>query len=150
RFAEPSTNRVLVVADDVDLASGTLIDSLASLASNSSSRPLLVLCTYRDETSPFLGAFLDRVDCGRDRRLDLGPLADDEVRSIASLYAGGSVPPLPLADLVAATDGVPGLVHHAAREWAREHNSSRLSELTSQAAAEREDLRMSERGLEES
>src|SRR5262245_36111828 len=149
-LAADSTQRILFVADDIDLASGTLVDRLAALAAESPGRPLLLLGTYRDETSPLLSTFLDRIDPSRDRRRDLGPLNEGEVRSIAALYAGWSLAHLPLDNLLAATAGVPGLVHHASREWAREHNAGRLSDLTAQAAAEREELRLSERGLEQS
>ena len=150
RRAARSSTRTLLVADDLDMATGTLVDSIAALTPSLGDRPLLLLGTYREETSPFLDTFLDRVDRGRLHRRDVSPLGDEEIRSIVSLYAGWSLAHLPLAELVEATGGIPGLVHRSARDWAREQTSGRLSELASQTAAEREGLRAAERGLEQS
>jgi WD40 repeat protein/DNA-binding SARP family transcriptional activator len=150
RRAARSSARTLLVADDLDLATGTLMDSLAALLPSLAEKPFLLLGTYREETSPFLKTILDRVDPSRLHRRDLGPLNEEEIRSVASLYAGWSLAQLPLDELVQTTGGVAGLVHRSARDWAREHTSGRLSALASQTATEREGLRAAERVLEQS
>jgi WD40 repeat protein/DNA-binding SARP family transcriptional activator len=150
RRAAASPGNTILVADDLDMATGTLMDSLAALVESVAERPFLLLGTFQYETSPFLSTFLERVDRSGEHRRGLAPLEDAEVRSIASLYAGWSLAHFPLAEVYESTGGIPGLVHRVARDWAQEHTSGRLSELTSQAASEREGLRTAERGLEES
>jgi WD40 repeat protein/DNA-binding SARP family transcriptional activator len=148
--AAQSGEATLLVADDLDLAAEKLTGSVTALVPLLAERRLLFLGTYREEGSALVDALLQGADPSGEARVDVPPLEADDVRSIAALYSAVGFGELPLGDLLEATGGIPAVVHSVARAWSREQASGRLSELASQAAAERQGLRAAERALEES
>jgi class 3 adenylate cyclase len=76
QLADAATSRrpTLVVADDLDSAGGTVLDTVGTLLESLATRPLLVLGTYRSDASPLVSTLVDRVDPSRERRLALGKL----------------------------------------------------------------------------
>jgi len=138
---------LVVVADDLDVAGGTVLEMVSALVATRAKRPLLLVGTYQDEHVPLVASLLGRIDPSAEARLDLRPLEADDVSAIVALYAGKALAGLPLADLLEQTGGVPALVHRAAGEWARERASERLSASASRTAVDRRGLRAAEAEL---
>ncbi len=72
RQAASATWPTVLVADDLDAAGGTLLDSLRAVVSSLAVRPLLVLGTYRAGDSPLIASLLTHADPSRELRLTLG------------------------------------------------------------------------------
>ena len=73
RQAASATWPTVLVADDLDAAGGTLLDSLRAVVSSLAVRPLLLLGTYRAGDSPLVASLLTHADPSRELRLTLGP-----------------------------------------------------------------------------
>jgi class 3 adenylate cyclase len=73
QLADAATSKrpTLVVADDLDSAGGTVLDTVGALLESLATRPLLVLGTYRSDASPHVSNLLDRADPLRESRLAL-------------------------------------------------------------------------------
>jgi class 3 adenylate cyclase len=148
RQAGSATAPTLLVADDLDLASGTVLDALDALLGQVAVVPVMVLGTHRDDTrSPMVSARFEQATTGAENRRRLGPLAADAVREVASLYVRRAARPLPVAALLEQTEGVPLLVHRWASEWAKQDTAGRLSASAVQAATGRSGLRAAEAEL---
>jgi WD40 repeat protein/DNA-binding SARP family transcriptional activator len=137
--ARRATRPTLLVLDDAD-ASGVVVAGLAELARELAAKPVLALATAQDADGlPGLGA---------EGSLALDPLDADAVRRIALLYAprdaGGEVP---VDELLAASRGVPRLVHDVASGWAQREATRRVVAFVPRAAAGRSELRSAEAGL---
>ena len=137
----------LVVADDVDVAGGTVLDALEALASSLEARPVLLLGTFREESSPLVAGLVERVDRTGEACLTLPPLTAPDVRAIASVYAGPALAGLPLEELLEETGAIPALVHRAVAQWAAERASARLSASAKRTAAGRGGLGAAESEL---
>ena len=131
--AQPLPGPTLVIADDVDLAAGTVGDAVDVLISSAPERPLLVVVTHRDRTAPMVRAMLDRAKLTEDRRRILEPLDGAGVRALAALYVDEEEtgPPQEFMD---QAGGVPGLVHRVAAEWASRDAATRLDGSLGRAA----------------
>jgi WD40 repeat protein len=144
--AEPP---VLLVADDLDAAGGTVLELVRSLLDDAAQRPLLFLASLRDPRSPLVSSLLELADPQDEQQIELGPLTAEDVRAIASLYVQRGLASLPVAELMEKTGGVPVLVHREAAAWARERASGRLAGSAERAAAGRSGLRSAEAELAE-
>ena len=63
----------LLVADDLDSAGGTLLDTLRSVVASLDGRELLLVGTLRADESPLVASLLERGDPGREAMLVLEP-----------------------------------------------------------------------------
>jgi WD40 repeat protein/class 3 adenylate cyclase len=138
----------LLVADDVDLAGGTVLDALEALVEGVAGSPMMVLGTCRDDIgSPLVSARFERAAGSEAARRRLGPLDAEGVRQIASLYLRRAAPGLPVEAVLEQTDGVPVLVHRWLSEWSRQAATRRLRASATQAATGRQGLRAAEAEL---
>jgi WD40 repeat protein/class 3 adenylate cyclase len=148
RQAQSAAAPTLVVADDLDLATGTVLDTLDALLEQVPTSPIMVLGTHRDDTrSPLVSPRFERAATGPEHRRRLEPLGAEAVRQIASLYLRRAGRPLPVDALLEQTDGVPLLVHRWVSEWARKDTTDRLSASANQFASGRRGLRVAEAEL---
>jgi class 3 adenylate cyclase/DNA-binding CsgD family transcriptional regulator/tetratricopeptide (TPR) repeat protein len=126
----------LVVADDLDRATGTVLDALDALLEQVPTGPIMVIGTHRDDTgSPLVSARFEGATSGLEHRRRLESLGAEAVGEIASFYIRRPAPPVPMDVLLEQTDGVPGLVHRWVSEWARKDTAGRLSAAATQTAA---------------
>ncbi|HKH17724.1 MAG TPA: BTAD domain-containing putative transcriptional regulator [Solirubrobacteraceae bacterium] len=124
----------LLVLDDLDGAGNELRAALEELRNELVERPVLVVGTI--ERAEPAGA------ARADATLHLQPLGADAVLIVARLYAGAREDaPVPVAQLAAASGGIPLRVHRAAADWARAEASRRLGVIADRAANERTGLR---------
>lgn len=137
----------LVVADDVDAAGHAAIQDLIATLPGVAERPILVILTASADLPPPLSSLLERLDPAGDRTRQLEPLDLDGVRAIAGSYAEGDLDDVPIEAILADSHGLPGRVHAAIGDWARERASSRLRLTAVRAAAGRTDLRSAETAL---
>ena len=77
----------------------------------------------------------------------LGPLGNDAVAEIASLYVPAGSEPLPVDALAAKSEGVPLAVHRVARDWAKARASAAIGASAGRAGDERGQLRSAEAEL---
>jgi WD40 repeat protein/class 3 adenylate cyclase len=148
REAGSAATPTLIVADDLDLAVGTVLDALDALVGQVAVGPVMVLGTHRDDTrSPVISALFEQAITGAENRRRLEPLRAEAAREIASLYVRRTARPLPVDALMEQTEGVPMLVHRWASEWARQDTAGRLSASAAQAATGRSGLRAAEAEL---
>jgi WD40 repeat protein/DNA-binding SARP family transcriptional activator len=127
----------LVIVDDADDASSDVLERSGS----SARRRLLVLVLHRGPDSPAI------FDGQRAFRLALGPLENDAVAEIASLYVAEGAEPLSIAALAAESGSVPLAVHRAAADWARAQASAAIGASAGRAGNERGELRSAEADL---
>jgi class 3 adenylate cyclase len=71
--AAASTGPTLLVADDLDSAGGTLLDTLRAVVASLDGRALLLLGTLRADDSPLLASLLGRADPTGEARIRLEP-----------------------------------------------------------------------------
>ena len=128
----------LLIVDDADDAD---VEVLERAAASSARRRLLVLVLHRG-TEP-----LAVLDGQLPRRLVLGPLGNDAMAEIASLYLPAGSEPLPVDSLAAESGGVPLAVHRVARDWARARASAAIGASAGRAGDERGQLRSAEAEL---
>ena len=139
--AVSAATATLLIVDDADDANVEVLERAAALSGSSSRRRLLVLVLHRGPEPP---AVFD----GRPaRRLVLGPLGNDAVAEIASLYAPAGLEPLPVDALAAESGAVPLAVHRVARDWARARASAAIGASAGRAGNERGELRSAEAEL---
>ena len=144
RAAGPS----LVVLDDIDAGDDAGVAALERVAELAAARPILVLATYREDLAgPRLTAAAARLDPNGDARRTLEPLGTEDIAAIAAPYAGEDVARLPLAAIVEASGGRPGMVHELASEWASNEASRRLGAIAGRTASGRRDLQAMEAEL---
>ena len=141
-----STRPTLLVLDDADDASSSVLDAAVRLAAEEDeARSLLILVLHHTEHGP--PAFAALLESGSVRRLRLGPLNPEASAEIAELYAPGKNVAMPLETLMAESNGVPLEVHLAASRWAQARATERLEASASKTEVERSDLRMAEAEL---
>jgi WD40 repeat protein/class 3 adenylate cyclase/energy-coupling factor transporter ATP-binding protein EcfA2 len=130
----------LAVVDDLDVAGAETIATLEELAGTIGQLPLLLLMTFSDERPARAVMRLSGLlEPEAQRRLT--PLGQDEVRQVASMYAGELGGALAVGSLLETTAGVPQRVHEVAREWAGAEVTRRLDASARRAARRRSDLR---------
>jgi DNA-binding SARP family transcriptional activator/WD40 repeat protein len=137
RAAEGSERPALVVLDDADDASPSILEAASALAAVSRDSALLLLVLYRDEQGP--PAFAEV-----SQRLLLRSLRTDAAVEIAELYAPAEAAAMPPETLMAESEGVPLLIHRAASGWAQALAAERLEATVGKAANERGGLRAAE------
>jgi WD40 repeat protein/class 3 adenylate cyclase len=138
----------LIVADDLDLAGGTVLDALDALLQRvEAGDQIMVVGTHRDDRSLLVSARFEQATSGLQHRRRLEPLGAEAVGEIASLYLRRVQRPLPVEALLAETEGVPLLVHRWAGRWARKDSAGRLGASVAQAATGRRGLRAAEAEL---
>ncbi len=135
--AGESERPALLVFDDADDASPSLIDAAAALASGTSAAGLMVLVLHRDEQGP--PAFANVT-----QRLTLGPVRADAAADIAELYSPHKGAAMPSDALMADSEGVPLRIHRAASEWAQAQAAEQLEGTVSRAATGRGGLQKAE------
>ena len=139
---------VLVVADDLDVAAGTVLDAVDALVERASAEPIMVLGTHRPDTgSTLISARFDQATTGDEHRRRLGPLDAAGVGKIASLYLRRERRSVPVEALLEQTGGVPLLVHRWVSDWASQELTGRLGAAAAQAASGRRGLRAAEAEL---
>ena len=152
RDAEPAglidgtTTPALLVVDDLDAASADSQRAVADAAGEVAQRPILLLVIHRQEAAAALMAMIDGV-APPERRLAMGPLSPDEVRSIVALYAGPAAEQAPIRQLMEASRGVPAAAHRAAAVWARSAASEQLGAAAARTETGRRDLRSAQDAL---
>ncbi|MGH2953912.1 MAG: BTAD domain-containing putative transcriptional regulator, partial [Solirubrobacterales bacterium] len=129
----------LVVLDDADDARPVLLELAASMAREPATLPMLMLVLHRDEEAPPAFASSPASDSGARMRLE--PLGPEACAEIARLYAPAGGEDMPVATLMAASEGVPLRVHRAASEWAQAEAAERLVDTVNRAAGDRDGLR---------
>ena len=137
RAADGSERPTLLVFDDADYASPTLLERAAALAARARDPVLLLLVLHRDEQGP--PTFADAT-----QRLALSPLRVDAAAEIAELYAPADGMVMPMETLMAESEGVPLRIHRAASVWAQTHAGEQLEATVGRAATERGGLRVAE------
>ena len=135
--AQRSERPTLVVLDDADDASPSILEAASALAAGSRDSALLLLVLHRDEHGP--PAFADA-----SQRLLLRSLRTDAAVEIAELYAPAEGTAMPLDTLMAESGGVPLRIHRAASGWAQAQAAERLEATVGRAAGERGGLRAAE------
>ncbi len=137
RAAERSEHATLVVLDDADDASPSILEAASALAEGSPEFALLVLVLHRDEQGP--PAFAEV-----SQRLVLRSLRTDAAAEIAELYAPAEAAAMPPDTLMAESEGVPLRIHRAASGWAQALAAERLEATAGRAANGRGGLRAAE------
>ena len=136
----------LVVVDDLDAGSARRQQAVADAAQDVAQSSVLLLVIHRQEAAAALKAMIERV-APPERRLELGPLSPDEVRSIVVLYAGTAAEQAPIRQLMDDSRGVPAAAHRAAAVWARSAASQELGAAAARTEAGRRDLRSAQDDL---
>ena len=131
----------LAVIDDVDRLEPAALDALQAAHERLRARRVLVLATCRDGDR---ARGLEQL-AGSAWVARLATLAADDVEHIARLYDDAAE--VPIARLLAASEGVPLRVHQQAAEWARGIAADRLEVVAERAAAGRRGLRAVEAEL---
>jgi WD40 repeat protein len=126
--AETATTPSLVILDDLDHAGPQAALALSTALDLFVNHPVLVLALVQDpDADRELTALVAKADADGASHRRLAPLDMTGVQGIASLYAGGDVADVPLESIQRVSGGVPGRVHEARSEWARDEASRRLS-----------------------
>jgi WD40 repeat protein/DNA-binding SARP family transcriptional activator len=134
---------VLLVLDDLHLATPPMVEALAAVAAVAASRPLLVLGAYRDEAAPpALAALVRRLDSSGAARRRLGPFGQDEVAQVLGLYGSEQAARAAAGAVLDDTGGVPLLVHQAASHWAQAQAAHQVEHRAGQIASSRSHLRV--------
>ena len=129
----------LLVLDDVGDAADEL-DPTSSMLAGLEGRAALVVATA-EHVAP-------AASLGPAATLNLKPLEADGVRALAQLYAGATEDiDVPVERLLAASGGLPRLLHGVASEWARMLELRRLAESVGRITADRSGLRAAEDDL---
>ncbi len=140
RAAERSEHATLVVLDDADDTSPSILEAASALAEGSRESARLLLVLHRDEQGP--PAFAEV-----SQRLGLRPLRTDAAVEIAELYAPAEGTAMPRDTLMAESEGVPLRIHRAASGWAQAQAAERLEATAGRTAGERGGLRAAEAEL---
>ena len=136
RGAGGSERPTLLVLDDADDAPPSVLEAAALLGRQPRRVPLLILVLRRGEGGPPALAELERA--AMSERLPLDRLRVDAVAEIAALYAPADGVAVPVAALMAESDGMPDRVHRVASAWAQALATERLEAKVSATAGERE------------
>jgi WD40 repeat protein/DNA-binding SARP family transcriptional activator/energy-coupling factor transporter ATP-binding protein EcfA2 len=140
RTAEKSERPTLLVLDDADDASPSILEAAAALTGGPRDSALLLLVLHRDEHGP--PGFADA-----SQRMALRSLRSDATAEIAELYAPAEGTAMPLDTLMAESEGVPLRIHRAASGWAQAQAAERLEATAGRTAGERGGLRAVEAEL---
>jgi WD40 repeat protein/class 3 adenylate cyclase len=126
----------LIVVDDLELASGPILDALRRL-DGTTGRSLVVMTTSDPGDTPIVRELIAHLDGVGERRRSLGPLRESDVLDIASAYAS-DVGHLPLEEVERETDYQPGPLHRWLRAWVDARTRQRLEISATQAAEQGE------------
>jgi DNA-binding SARP family transcriptional activator/WD40 repeat protein len=137
RAAKTSERPTLVVLDDADDVSPSILEAASALAAGSGDSAVLLLVLHRDEQGPPALA-------ESSQRLELRSLQSEAAVEIAELYAPAEGTAMPLDTLMAESGGVPLRIHRAASGWAQAQAAERLEATVGRAASERGGLRAAE------
>ena len=137
RTAQRSEYATLVVLDEADDASPSIIEAASALAEGSREFALLLLVLHRDEQGP--PAFAEV-----SQRLVLRSLRTDAAAEIAELYAPAEGTAMPPDTLMAESEGVPLRIHRVASGWAQAQAAESLEATVGRAANGRGGLRAAE------
>jgi WD40 repeat protein/DNA-binding SARP family transcriptional activator len=138
--ARAARRPTLLVVDDLDRADEAVSAAFDELAGALGTLPLLVVATAADAGRTTTAGFAET--------LRLQPLDADAILAVARLYTGARADAeVPVAELAAASDGIPLRVHRAAADWARAEAARRLRVTADRAATERRSLRAVEDDL---
>jgi len=130
---------ILVVLDDLDAAGDQAAGELTEAVGEIERRPALVLMLVaRPDVTATLGKLMEDLDVRGDGHRALGPLSAEGVREICRVYAGDDVAEAPLESIARSSGGVPGNVHEAMSEWARDEATRRLAAAAEWLSAGRE------------
>ncbi|MEK6328623.1 MAG: BTAD domain-containing putative transcriptional regulator [Actinomycetota bacterium] len=124
----------LVVLDDADDASPSVLEAAASLAAKPRDTPSLLLVLHPDEQAP--PAFT-----GAEQTLVLRPLHAEAAAEIGALYAPAEGVAMPADTLMAESEGVPLRVHRTASGWAQAQAAEQLKAAAGKAAVDQGGLR---------
>ena len=136
RGAGESERPTLLVLDDAEDAPPSVLEATALLGRQPRRVPLLILVLRRGEGGPPALADLERA--ARSERLPLDRLRVDAAAEIAALYAPADGIAMPVAALMAESNGIPVRVHRVASAWAQALATERLDAKVSGATGERE------------
>ena len=136
----------LVLADDVDLAPGSVLDAFDALADSTREQPLLLVATHRGDEAPLVRTLFERGRLTKEEARPLDVLDDEAVRAIASLYVGmsGPRPPIEMLEQIA---GIPGTAHRLIGFWARKAAASRLGASVDRTAGGRHTFQRAQQEL---
>jgi WD40 repeat protein/DNA-binding SARP family transcriptional activator len=133
---------VLLVLDDLHLASDVTLQALEGLAGAAAGRRLLVLGAYRDDPpAAALAELLGRPPLAAAARRRLEGLSVVEMARIVAVYSAEAEALQVARTVLAETGGVPSLVHQAASDWARARATKRLEQAAAQSLRQRQHLR---------
>jgi WD40 repeat protein/class 3 adenylate cyclase len=135
---------LLLVADDLDVAGGTILSFAGRLIQGLEGRSVLIVGTLRSDRSRALAPILERAGHRDDVVRRLAPLDAEGVREILALHAGRAATRLVVEDVLQETGGLPGVVHRFAGDWVRERAATSLGTSTKRAARGRRGLRSAE------
>jgi DNA-binding SARP family transcriptional activator len=134
---------VLLVLEDLHLASAAMVEALEGLAGATVGRRLLVLGTYRDDPpAAALAERLGRPPLASAARRRLEGLSVAEMARIVAGYSAEADALQVAETLSAATGGVPLRVHQAASDWAKARATQRLEQAAAQSRRHRQNLRV--------
>ena len=136
RGAGESERPTLLVLDDAEDAPPSVLEATALLGRQPRRVPLLILVLRRGEGGPPALADLERA--ARSERLPLDRLRVDAAAEIAALYAPADGIAMPVAALMAESNGIPVRVHRVASAWAQALATERLDAKVSGATGERQ------------
>jgi WD40 repeat protein/DNA-binding SARP family transcriptional activator len=145
RFLVPESREqpgVLLVLDDLHLASVATLEALEGLAGAAAGRRLLVLGVYRDDApSAAPAALVGHPALAAAQRHRLEGLSVAETARIVAGYSAEAGALQAAQTVLKATGGVPSLVHQAVGEWARTQATKRLAQAAAQSVRHRRELR---------
>jgi WD40 repeat protein/DNA-binding SARP family transcriptional activator len=145
RFLVPESGEqpgVLLVLDDLHLASVATLEALEGLAGAAAGRRLLVLGAYRDDAPSGAPAALvgyPALAAAQRRRLE--GLSVAETARIVAGYSAEAEALQAAQTVLKATGGIPSLVHQAVGEWARARATKRLEQAAARSVRHRRELR---------
>ncbi|MBD0329418.1 MAG: AAA family ATPase [Thermoleophilia bacterium] len=142
RDAAAADAPTLLVLDDLDAVADAVAGTASELLDSLGARPALAVMLVRDpHASRALAELVERVDRDGDAHRRLGPLALEDVREIAALYAPDGPAEVPVESIARASRGAPGRAHELLSEWAEAEATRRLAAAAEFLAAERRERR---------
>ena len=136
----------LIVLDDLDRAPLDDVNRLARSMELLAGRPVLIVGTVDPAGADRALESILRRAREDGRAVSLGPLNAEAVRQLAALYAGDGSDP-PVDSILESTRGMPGRVHRAVAEWARDTATRKLMDAAARTASGWSDLREREEDL---
>jgi len=132
-----AANIGLLVIDDVETASGLVLDMVRRLDGAATRSLVVVTSGDRTDSSPIVRDLVARADPAGERRRSLGPLRESEVLDLASVYAS-DVGRLPVDEVERESGFQPGPLHRWLSAWVDARTRQRLEISATQAAEQGE------------